>query len=69
MISFSTLAERFSLKGKGLSDARVASVIKKENGFAVQFYVDSWSLESQLSDEWLNAVCWSSQFFGIFIMK
>ena len=37
MISFYILSTRFFLKRKGLSDARVASIIKKEYGFAVHF--------------------------------
>ena len=32
------LSERFSLKRKGLSDARVQSITKKENGFAAHFW-------------------------------
>ena len=39
MISFCILSTRFFLKG--LSDARVASVTKKEYGFAVHFCKDS----------------------------
>ena len=39
MISFYVLSERFFLKRKGLSDARVASITKKEYGFAVCFFV------------------------------
>ena len=39
MISFDTLSTRFFAKCKGLSDARVASIIKKEYGFAVHFFV------------------------------
>ena len=37
MISFYVLSERFFLKRKGLSDATVASITKKEYGFAVHF--------------------------------
>ena len=39
MISFYILSERFSLKRKGLSDARVVSIIKKKKkkGFPVHF--------------------------------
>ena len=37
MISFYILSKRFFLKHKGLSNARVASITKKEFGFAVQF--------------------------------
>ena len=39
MISFYILSERFLLKRKGLSDARVASITKKEYGFGVIFFV------------------------------
>ena len=41
MISFYILSERFFLKHKGLSDARVAPVTKKEYGFAVHFLYTS----------------------------
>ena len=37
MISFFILFERFFVKRKRLSDARVAAITKKENGFAVYF--------------------------------
>ena len=37
MINFHILTERFFLKRKGLSDARVASITKKEYGFDVHF--------------------------------
>ena len=37
IISFYILSERFFLKRKGLSDAKVASITKKEYGFAVYF--------------------------------
>ena len=37
MISFYILSTRFFLKRKGLSDARVASITKKEYGFEVHF--------------------------------
>ena len=37
MVSFYILTKRFFLKLEGLSDARVASITKKEYGFAVQF--------------------------------
>ena len=36
MISFYIISKRFFLKRKGLSDARVASITKKEYGFAVK---------------------------------
>ena len=47
MISFYILSERFFLKCKGLFDARVTSITKKEYGFAAHFYIDSLSFESQ----------------------
>ena len=37
MIGFYILYKIFFLKHKGLSDARVASITKKEYGFAVHF--------------------------------
>ena len=37
MISFYIPSERFFPKHKGLSDARVVSITKKEYGFAVHF--------------------------------
>ena len=54
MISFYILFKRFFLKRKGLSDARVASVTKKECGFAVHFCKKS--LKS-ISDKLLNEIC------------
>ena len=39
MISSHILSIRFFLKCKGLSDARVTSITKKEYGFAVHFFV------------------------------
>ena len=41
MISFCVLSKRIFLKRKGSSDARVASVTKKEYGFEVHFLRDS----------------------------
>ena len=38
MISFYILSKRLSLKRKGLSNARVVSITKKEYGFAVNFF-------------------------------
>ena len=37
MINFYILSKRFFLRCKGLSDARVKLIIKKEYGFAVHF--------------------------------
>ena len=42
MISCYILSERFFLKRKGLSDAKLAGITKNEYGFAVLFfYIDS----------------------------
>ena len=40
-IFFHTLSKKLHLKGEGLFDARVVSLIKKEYGSAVQFFEDS----------------------------
>ena len=40
MISFYILSTRFMLKLEGLSDARIASVTKKEYSFVVHFNKD-----------------------------
>ena len=39
MISFYILAKKFFLKHKGLPDAKVVSINKKEYGFEVKFFV------------------------------
>ena len=44
VISFHILSKRFSLKRKGLSDARVASIAKIEYNFAVHFCKNPRSL-------------------------
>ena len=41
MIKFYILSKRFFLNRKGLSDARVASITKKEYGFAVPSFIKS----------------------------
>ena len=41
MISFYIPSKRLFVKREGLSDARVASITKKENGFPVHFCKDS----------------------------
>ena len=38
IISFYILSKRFFLKRGGFSDAKVASITKKEYGFAVYFF-------------------------------
>ena len=39
MISFNILFKRFFLKREGISDAGIASITKKEYGFAVHVFV------------------------------
>ena len=51
MISFSIISERFFLKRKGLSDARVASITKKEYGFAVHFLLSLIKSLRPISDK------------------
>ena len=41
MISFYILPTRFFLKRKGIYDARLTSITRKEYGFVVHFYIDS----------------------------
>ena len=50
MVSFYILSKRFFLKRKGLSDARVASVTKKEYGFAVHFLQKLLKYLNSISD-------------------
>ena len=69
MISFYILSKRFVLKHEGLSDARVASITKKEYGFAVHVLQRYRKSAKSISDEWLSAICCSSHLFGISIMK
>ena len=40
MISFYILSERFRLKGKGISNAKVGLLRKKEYVFAVHYFKD-----------------------------
>ena len=58
----------FSLKPKGLSDVRVASIAKKEYCFSVNFLSRFIKSLKSISDEWLDTICWSSCFFRIFII-
>ena len=63
------MVKRFFLNLKGLSDASVALLTKKEYGSAVNFL---WILMKPLElipDEWFSVICWSSLLFGIFIIK
>ena len=69
IISFYFLSKRFFLKREGLSDARVASVTKKEYDFAAYFSQRFKKSLKWISDEWLDRICWSSRLLGIFIIK
>ena len=63
------LSKRFFLKCKEWAYARVASITKKEYGFAVHFLyrlIKSWK---SIYKERLNAICWSSCLFGIFTIQ
>ena len=51
MISFYILSERFFLKHKRLSDAKVASITKKEYGFAVHISYKFKTFLKSISDE------------------
>ena len=69
MISFYILFIRFFLKREELSDGRVVSTTKNEYGFPVHClhrFIKFWK---SISDEWLNAVCWSSILFRTFITE
>ena len=69
MTSFYVLPKWLVLKRERLSGARVASITKKEYGFAVHFlyrFTKSWN---SISDKWLNAICLSFYLFKIFIIK
>ena len=59
MISFYILSKRFFLKREELSDARVASITKKEYGFAVHFLKRFIRSLKSISDKLLNAVKFS----------
>ena len=69
MIRFYILCTVLFWKRERLSDARVASINKKEYGFAVHFLQRLRKALNSISDEWLNAICWSSRLLGIFIIK
>ena len=60
---------RFFLNLKGLSDASVASLAKKEHGLAVHFLCILIKSLELMSDEWYSAICRSSLLLGIFKMK
>ena len=58
MISFYILSERLLLKSKGFSDARVASITKKEYNFEADFSERLIKSLTSVSDAWLNPICW-----------
>ena len=63
MISF------YTFKSEELSDGRVVSTTKNEYSFPVHClhrFIKFWK---SISDKWLNAVCWSSVLFRIFITE
>ena len=51
IISFYVLSKRIFLKSEGLSDARVASITKKEYGFAVHFLKRFMKTLKSISDK------------------
>ena len=69
MISFYFLSKRFFLKQGGLSDARVASIIKKKCSCVVNLLYRFIKFWKSISDEWLNTNCLSSHLLGLFIIK
>ena len=63
------MLKRFFLNLKELFDGSVVSLTKKEYSLPVHYL---WILMRSLvfiSDEWLNAVCWTSLLLGIFMIK
>ena len=63
------MLKNFFLNLKGLSDASVVSLTKKEYGSAVHFLEISMKFLVLISDEWFAAICWSSLLLGIFMIK
>ena len=59
----------FFLNLKGLSDACVVSLTKKEYGSAVHFLWILMKFLVLISDEWFGAICGSSLLLGIFMIK
>ena len=66
---FYYMLKRFFLNLKGLSDASVASLTKKEYGSTEHFLCILMKSLLLISDEWFIAICWSALLFGIFIIK
>ena len=66
---FYDILKRTFLNLKGLFDASVALLTKKEYGSAVHFLCVLIKSLELMPDEWFSGICWSSFLFGIFIMK
>ena len=56
LVSYYIPSKRFPLKLKGIFDARVISINKKEYGFAVYFLEKFIKPLKSISDEWLRFV-------------
>ena len=63
------MLKRFFLNLKRLSDASVVSLTKKEYGPAVHFFWILMKSSLLISDEWFNAIDWSSLLLGGFVLK
>ena len=61
--------KRIFLNLKGLSDASIASLTRKEYGLAVNSLQILMKTLVLISDEWFRAISWSSLLFGIFAIK
>ena len=57
------------MKGKGLSDARQASVTKKNMVLQYIFCKKFIKSLKSISGEWLYATCYSSCLFGVLKIK
>ena len=68
MINFYIHSKIFFLKCKALSDATAASATKKEYGFVVHLLERFRRSPKSISDERLNATCWSFRLFEIFVI-
>ena len=65
---FYCILKNFFLKFRGLSDASVASLTKKEYGLAINFLQILMKSLELISDEWFSAICWSFLLFSIFMI-
>ena len=59
----------FFLNLKGLSDASVVSLAKKEYGLAVHFLYILTKYSVVIYDEWFIAIYWSSLLIKNFVIK